>query len=58
MAHDGPYARVIKQPVGDSETANCIEAAEHCPTGGLTAIEINADPEEKTAWTQMILWSG
>ncbi len=49
MSDDGPYAQVIKQPVGDSETANCIEAAEYCPTGGLTAVEINAGPEKSTA---------
>jgi len=51
MSDDGPYAQVIKQPVGDSETANCIEAVEYCPTGGLTAMAINPDPdpEENTA---------
>ena len=33
--HD--VARVIKQPVGVSETEDCLEAAEYCPTGGLVA---------------------
>lgn len=49
MADDEPYARVIKQPVGDSETLNCIEAVEYCPTGGLTATGIHGDPEENMA---------
>ncbi len=46
MAGDEPYARVIKQPVGDAETANCIEAVDYCPTGGLTATESVPKPEE------------
>ena len=46
MAHDGPYARVIKQPVGDSETRNCVEAVDYCPTGGLTATETSTLSED------------
>ncbi len=40
MADDVSYARVVKQPLGESETENCIEAAEYCPTGGLTTAKL------------------
>ncbi len=46
MAGDEPYARVIKQPAGDSEMRNCIEAVDYCPTGGLTATETSTLPED------------
>ena len=46
MAGDEPYARVIKQPVGNAEMENCIEAVEYCPTGGLTLAEIVPESEE------------
>jgi len=37
MDDDEVVARVAKQPVGKAESANCTEAIEYCPTGGLTA---------------------
>jgi len=42
MDEDGIAARVIKQPAGETETADCTEAIEYCPTGGLTATESDA----------------
>jgi ferredoxin len=49
MVDDEPYARVIKQPSGESETAECTEAADYCPTGGLMAAELEANTEENAA---------
>jgi len=37
LDYENDIARVIKQPVGDIESANCAEAVEYCPTGGLSA---------------------
>ena len=37
LDYDNDIACVIKQPVGEAESANCVEAAEYCPTGGLSA---------------------
>lgn len=49
MVTDEPYARVIKQPVGETETNDCIEAVDYCPTGGLTATQILPEPSEELA---------
>ncbi len=49
MATDEPCARVIKQPVGESETNDCIEAADYCPTGGLTATQLIPEPGDELA---------
>jgi len=32
-------AQVVRQPESASEEANCTEAAEYCPTGGLCAVD-------------------
>lgn len=45
MEDDEFRARVIRQPVGEPETANCAEAVDYCPTGGLKA----KDEEENSA---------
>ena len=37
LDYDNDIARVSKQPVGEAESANCVEAVEYCPTGGLSA---------------------
>jgi ferredoxin len=37
MDDDDHAARVIKQPVGETEMASCAEAVEYCPTAGLIA---------------------
>jgi ferredoxin len=49
MVDDEAYARVIKQPAGESETTDCIEAADYCPTGGLMATELGSDAKENAA---------
>ena len=42
-------ARVIKQPIGESETADCFEASDYCPTGGLMASAIDEAAESEDA---------
>lgn len=49
MVADETYARVIKQPVGEEETNDCIEAVDYCPTGGLTATELRSEESEDVA---------
>ncbi len=43
-SHDS--AQVIKQPVGVSETDDCTEAVDYCPTGGLLATELDEEAED------------
>jgi ferredoxin len=39
VPEDDLVAKVVKQPDGEEETEACSEAAEYCPSGGLTARE-------------------
>ncbi len=43
MKPDSGGARVIKQPIGEPERANCTEAVDYCPSGGLTVAEPKAE---------------
>ncbi len=45
MDQDDTFASVLKQPAGETETENCTEAVDYCPTGSLSATMVDADED-------------